>query len=68
MTWGGAQGFQTPIEDETFILKDMGVYGNTHTERNLTCAAASLVYGSSAYDRPFHLRCGVLLQRTYDPT
>ncbi|KAF8512401.1 alpha/beta-hydrolase [Gautieria morchelliformis] len=36
MTWNGAQGFQTPIEDETFTIKDMGVFGNTHTERNLT--------------------------------
>ncbi|KAJ7039116.1 alpha/beta-hydrolase [Mycena alexandri] len=36
MTWGGAQGFQTPIENETFHLKDFGVYGNEHTERGLT--------------------------------
>ncbi|KAG6831761.1 hypothetical protein H0H92_007913 [Tricholoma furcatifolium] len=38
MTWGGAQGFQTAIEPESFTVKDMGVYGNTHTERGLTCA------------------------------
>lgn len=38
MTWGGAQGFQTPIESENFIVKNMGVYGNMHTERKLTCA------------------------------
>lgn len=36
MTWGGSQGFQTPIENETFTVKDMGVYGNTHEERGLT--------------------------------
>ncbi|TDL18856.1 alpha/beta-hydrolase [Rickenella mellea] len=36
MTWGGAQGFQSPIEDESFRLKNFGVFGNTHTERNLT--------------------------------
>ncbi|KAJ7668514.1 alpha/beta-hydrolase [Mycena polygramma] len=36
MTWNGAQGFQTPIVPETFTLKDMGVYGNEHTERGLT--------------------------------
>lgn len=36
MTWGGAQGFQTPIESENFIVKNMGVYGNMHTERKLT--------------------------------
>ncbi|TFY81154.1 hypothetical protein EWM64_g2853 [Hericium alpestre] len=36
MTWGGAQGFQNPIENETFTVKDIGVYGNTHEERGLT--------------------------------
>ncbi|KAI0053271.1 alpha/beta-hydrolase [Auriscalpium vulgare] len=36
MTWGGLQGFQTPIEPETFSVKNMGVYGNMHQERNLT--------------------------------
>ncbi|KAF9564818.1 alpha/beta-hydrolase [Agrocybe pediades] len=36
MTWGGAQGFHTPIENETFTVKNMGVYGNMHTERKLT--------------------------------
>ncbi|KAI0061166.1 alpha/beta-hydrolase [Artomyces pyxidatus] len=36
MTWSGLQGFQTPIEDEAFIVKDMGVYGNMHQERGLT--------------------------------
>ncbi|TFY65947.1 hypothetical protein EVG20_g5147 [Dentipellis fragilis] len=36
MTWNGAQGFQTPIQDESFHVKDMGVYGNMHQERGLT--------------------------------
>jgi len=36
MTWNGMQGFQTPIEEETFSVKNMGTYGNTHTERGLT--------------------------------
>ncbi|KAF7321520.1 Carboxypeptidase [Mycena kentingensis (nom. inval.)] len=36
MTWGGMQGFQTPIEPETFTVKGMGVLGNEHTERGLT--------------------------------
>ncbi|KDQ27644.1 hypothetical protein PLEOSDRAFT_1104326 [Pleurotus ostreatus PC15] len=36
MTWGGAQGFQTPIEQETFTVQDFGVFGHTHTERKLT--------------------------------
>ncbi|KAF8828754.1 hypothetical protein HHX47_DHR3000070 [Lentinula edodes] len=37
MTWNGAQGFQTPIENETFTVKNFGVFGNEHTERGLTC-------------------------------
>ncbi|TBU48753.1 alpha/beta-hydrolase [Dichomitus squalens] len=36
MTWNGLQGFQTPIEDESFLVDDMGVFGNMHTERGLT--------------------------------
>ncbi|KAA1474008.1 alpha/beta-hydrolase [Dentipellis sp. KUC8613] len=36
MTWNGAQGFQTPIQNESFHVKDMGVYGNMHQERGLT--------------------------------
>jgi len=36
MTWNGLQGFQTPIVPETFSVKNMGVYGNEHTERGLT--------------------------------
>ncbi len=37
MTWNGAQGFQTPIEPESFKLQNFGVFGNEHTERGLTC-------------------------------
>lgn len=37
MTWGGAQGFQTPIEPESFTVDGFGVFGHTHTERKLTC-------------------------------
>ncbi|KAF5351716.1 hypothetical protein D9756_007520 [Leucocoprinus leucothites] len=36
MTWNGAQGFQTPIEPESFTVDGFGVFGHTHTERNLT--------------------------------
>ncbi|THH16251.1 hypothetical protein EW146_g4361 [Bondarzewia mesenterica] len=36
MTWGGAQGFRTPIENETFSVENFGVYGNMHQERKLT--------------------------------
>ncbi|KAJ3517268.1 hypothetical protein NLJ89_g613 [Agrocybe chaxingu] len=36
MSWEGAQGFQALIEDETFTVQNMGVYGNMHTERKLT--------------------------------
>lgn len=37
MTWDGAQGFQTPIEPESFTVDGFGVFGHTHTERKLTC-------------------------------
>lgn len=37
MTWGGAQGFQTPIEPESFTVENFGVFGNEHSERGLTC-------------------------------
>lgn len=50
MTWGGAQGFQTPIESENFIIKEMGVYGNMHTERNLTCACGLRLFIRSHSD------------------
>ncbi|KAK1230491.1 hypothetical protein PQX77_006419 [Marasmius sp. AFHP31] len=36
MTWGGAQGFQTPIEPESFTVQNFGVFGAQHTERKLT--------------------------------
>ncbi|TFY81162.1 hypothetical protein EWM64_g2854 [Hericium alpestre] len=36
MTWGGAQGFQTPIMNESFAVNDFGIYGNMHQERKLT--------------------------------
>lgn len=38
MTWNGAQGFQTPIEPESFSVADFGIFGSEHTERGLTCA------------------------------
>jgi hypothetical protein len=36
MTWGGLQGFQTPIQNESFIVDGIGSMGQTHTERGLT--------------------------------
>ncbi|KAF8638468.1 hypothetical protein AX17_002179 [Amanita inopinata Kibby_2008] len=36
MTWGGMQGFQTPIADDSFIVDNVGALGTTHTERGLT--------------------------------
>ncbi|KAE9408693.1 alpha/beta-hydrolase [Gymnopus androsaceus JB14] len=36
MTWNGAQGFQTPIENQSFTVENFGVFGNEHTERGLT--------------------------------
>ncbi|KIJ33176.1 hypothetical protein M422DRAFT_183566 [Sphaerobolus stellatus SS14] len=32
----GLQGFQTPIQNESFIVDGMGVMGNLHSERGLT--------------------------------
>ncbi|KAL1681854.1 Alpha/Beta hydrolase protein [Schizophyllum commune] len=67
MTWAGAQGFQTPIEPESFIVDDdilgvHGVYGNLHQERNLTCvdplefvpwaAYQTIAYLTGARDSP----------------
>lgn len=42
MTWHGKQGFQTPIEPETFIVENMGVFGNQHIERGLACESIVL--------------------------
>ncbi|KJA21602.1 hypothetical protein HYPSUDRAFT_140376 [Hypholoma sublateritium FD-334 SS-4] len=36
MTWGGLQGFQTPIANDSFIVDGVGALGTTHTERGLT--------------------------------
>jgi len=36
MTWGGKQGFQTPILNDSFIVDGVGALGTTHTERGLT--------------------------------
>jgi carboxypeptidase D len=44
MTWAGAQGFQTPIVSESLVLKNMGIYGNEHTERGLTCTQIFPLY------------------------
>ncbi|EKM58970.1 uncharacterized protein PHACADRAFT_249107 [Phanerochaete carnosa HHB-10118-sp] len=36
MTWNGLQGFQTPIEEDSFVVDGMGALGNMHSERGLT--------------------------------
>ncbi|KAK7691659.1 hypothetical protein QCA50_005058 [Cerrena zonata] len=36
MTWNGLQGFQTPIEPDSFIVDNMGSFGSFHQERDLT--------------------------------
>lgn len=48
MTWNGAQGFQTPIEPETFSVNNFGVFGNTHSERGLTCELLAHVFDAIA--------------------
>ncbi|KAF8335892.1 alpha/beta-hydrolase [Cantharellus anzutake] len=42
MTWGGLQGFQTPIVEESFVIKGFGAIGNLHQERNLTYVEVNL--------------------------
>ncbi|KAI9059042.1 alpha/beta-hydrolase [Trametes sanguinea] len=36
MTWNGKQGFQLPIQNDSFVVDGMGALGTTHTERGLT--------------------------------
>ena len=42
MTWGGAQGFQSPLQNDSFIVEGMGALGNTQTERGLTYVEVAL--------------------------
>ncbi|KAK7676938.1 hypothetical protein QCA50_020056 [Cerrena zonata] len=42
LTWNGLQGFQTPIEDESFIVDGVGSLGTSHTERNLSYVEVNL--------------------------
>jgi carboxypeptidase D len=39
---GGKQGFQTPIVDDSFIVEDIGAFGNMHFERKLAYVEVSL--------------------------
>ncbi|KAG8785239.1 hypothetical protein FRC15_001736 [Serendipita sp. 397] len=36
MTWGGQQGFQKPLKQDSFLIDGFGAYGNMQTERKLT--------------------------------
>ncbi|PFH45326.1 hypothetical protein AMATHDRAFT_71834 [Amanita thiersii Skay4041] len=36
MTWNGMQGFQTPIQQDSFVVDGVGSLGNVHQERGLT--------------------------------
>ncbi|KAF9460967.1 alpha/beta-hydrolase [Collybia nuda] len=42
MTWGGKQGFQTPIANDSFLVDGVGALGNAHTERGLTYLEVAL--------------------------
>ncbi|KAF7331480.1 Carboxypeptidase [Mycena kentingensis (nom. inval.)] len=42
MTWGGMQGFQTPIANDSFIVDGVGSLGTMHTERKLTYIEVAL--------------------------
>ena len=35
MTWGGKQGFQKPIVDDSFLVDDIGAMGTSQLERKL---------------------------------
>jgi len=35
MTWNGAQGFHTPVENESSVVDGLGPLGNMHSERGL---------------------------------
>ena len=36
MTWNGKQGFQTPIQGDSFLVDGVGALGTSHTERGLS--------------------------------
>ncbi|CUA67083.1 hypothetical protein RSOLAG22IIIB_07169 [Rhizoctonia solani] len=42
MTWNGKQGFQTPIQNESFVIEGFGILGRAHQERNLTYVEVDL--------------------------
>ncbi|QRV80164.1 Serine carboxypeptidase [Ceratobasidium sp. AG-Ba] len=42
MTWGGKQGFQKPIQPESFVIEGFGVLGSMHQERKLTYVEVDL--------------------------
>lgn len=42
MTWGGLQGFQTPIANDSFLVDGVGALGTAHTERGLTFVEVAL--------------------------
>ncbi|KAG8710190.1 hypothetical protein FRC11_004764 [Ceratobasidium sp. 423] len=42
MTWNGKQGFQKPIQSESFVIEGFGVLGSMHQERNLTYVEVDL--------------------------
>lgn len=42
MTFGGLQGFQTPIQPESFSISGFGAIGTAHTERKLTYVEVNL--------------------------
>ena len=52
MTWNGAQGFQTPVEPESFTVANFGTFGSEHTERGLTCTYANIALANSVHSHP----------------
>lgn len=64
MTWNGLQGFQTPIEPDSFEVDNMGTFGVMHQERGLTCKFV-LIRLDSCRAKVLDRR-GILVQWTYD--
>ncbi|QRV94654.1 Serine carboxypeptidase [Ceratobasidium sp. AG-Ba] len=48
MTWGGKQGFQNPIQPESFVIEGFGILGSMHQERS---ASATFMLNKIISDR-----------------
>lgn len=49
----GLQGFQTPIQDESFIVEGVGSFGNMHTERGFNKHIVLFYFSYTAAYMPY---------------